>query len=116
MSMKLTRLVKLALKEAVKSEHRYQHGAVIFRRGKVIGRGFNKTNRGTSRFKGYWRGSLHAEIAALLDIRGAVHGASIVIVRNNLRNSFPCASCLAALKEVGIKSIFYSNEGSIYAE
>lgn len=111
--MNLDRLTTIALKEAEKSEHRYKHGAVLFRQGKPISKGHNQTNRGHNAAKGYWAGSLHAEIASLINARTDTRGASILVVRRNLRNSLPCSNCFAALKAEGIKSIFYSDNGVI---
>ena len=71
----LDRLVNIAFKQAIKSTHQYKHGAVIFRQGKVISKGYNETHRGVSQYKGYWEGSCHAEIAALIRAKGTAAGA-----------------------------------------
>ena len=115
--MDLTRLINHAQQEAEKSTHHYKLGTVIFRQGKVISRGHNKTCRG---FKGntgeYWQGSLHAEISAIIAARCNLAGSSILVVRRGLRLARPCVACLAAIKEAGVKSLFYSNEGIIVKE
>lgn len=114
--MNLHKLLKRAKNEAQKSEHQYKLGAVIFRQGKVIGKGFNKTKRGISNLRGFWTGSVHAEIAALISTRGNADGSSILVVRHNGRCARPCVACFAALKEAGIKRVFYSNNGFIDME
>ena len=112
----LDRLVSIAFKQAVKSTHQYKHGAVIFRQGKVISKGYNETHRGVSQYKGYWEGSCHAEIAALIRAKGTAAGASILIVRRHYRNSRPCNSCRAALQVAGIKNVFYTDDGNLVKE
>lgn len=114
--MKLLRIVSICMKQAAKSKHRHKHGAVIFKQGKVISRGHNETKHGNSKFKGYWSGSLHAEISAIIKANTSLDGCSICVVRSNLRTSFPCVSCMAALKKVGIKNLYYSDDGAIMKE
>lgn len=110
--MNLQSLIRHACKQASKSIHRHKLGAVIFRKGKIISKGYNKTNRGISDFGGFWKGSCHAEIAALIHSRCDLRGASIMVMRLNLRCSRPCAPCMAALKEAGLRTVFYHDVNS----
>lgn len=113
---KMERIAKLAAEEAAKSSYHYKLGAVIFKQGKVISKGYNDTKRGFSGYRGYWEGSLHAEIAALVKARTDVSGCSILVHRRNSGDSHPCSSCMAALKSAGIKNIYYSEAGQLLKE
>lgn len=115
--MNITTILRKALHEAEKSTHRYKLGAIIFKQGKVISKGFNKTNRGVSYFgRHYWEGSLHAEISAIINAKCNVAGSSLFVARRNSLCARPCVSCLAAIKEAGIKDIFYTNRDVIIKE
>lgn len=114
--MKLQRLAAIAAKEAVKSKHQYKLGAVIYKQGKVISRGYNDTKRGFSGYRGYWEGSLHAEISALIRARSDVRGCSILVFRVGGGDSRPCHSCMAALKAAGIKNVVYAHIGEFVKE
>lgn len=103
------KIVKKALQEAEKSTHNYKLGAVIFKNGKIISRGYNKTNRGISPNYGHWAGSCHAEIAAIIAARTDLKGKSILVARKGRLLARPCTSCRAAIKESGIKNIFYTD-------
>lgn len=98
------------------SPHRHKLGAIIARQGKIIGKGWNKVDRGVSLYEGYWKGSCHAEISALLDAKCDVAGSSIFVVRRNRRLSAPCSTCRAILQEAGIKRAYYFNDGEIVKE
>ena len=119
--MKLTSLTKIAIKEALKSNHKQKTGAVIFSGKRIISVGFNQPFRSvkTATFKYFKRRhSLHAEIAAILKAKCNLRGKSILVVRinnkNELRNSKPCQYCQSYLEFVGIKDIYFSNNnGSI---
>lgn len=108
--MKFTTIVKAALKEAAKSKHKHKLGAVIFKHGKIISKGYNQTSRGYSFNYGHWEGSLHAELAAIIGARTDLKGSSILVARNNHRLAKPCECCFAAIKAAGIKKIFYTTD------
>ena len=114
--MKLRRIAEIAAEQAELSKHHYKHGAVIFRQGKVISKGYNETKRGFSGYRGYWEGSLHAEIAALVKSRMDVSGCNILVYRRGRNNSRPCALCMAAIQAAGLKTLFYTQDGEIVKE
>ena len=69
-------------------------------------------------------GSVHAEIDALKQLvrqkRGA-EGATITVIRYLADDSFgaskPCADCMEAIKEAGIKRInYFDYDGSLYIQ
>lgn len=107
--MKLSRLAKIATDEAHKSTHHYKLGAVIFKHGKVLSKGFNKTNRGVAKDYGHWSGSLHAELAAIIGARADTKGTSLLVVRSTGGISKPCEACMAAMKEAQIKKVYYND-------
>lgn len=107
-SKKAFKLAEIALKEAEKSKHRYKLGAIIFKQGKIISKGYNQTNRYNRFNYGHWEGSLHAELAALLGALKRARGASLMVVRKGYRMAYPCPDCMAALKDAGIKRVFYT--------
>lgn len=109
--MKYNSLLKLALREAVKGNHKQKMGAIIYKNGKIISRGYNKVNRGYSTYnQEYWKGSLHAEISAILNAKGkSLKGASIFVARANQRLAKPCKKCMAVIKEVGIKFVGFTD-------
>ena len=115
--MRLPKLLERALNESLKSNHHaHALGAVIFRKGKVLSKGHNRVRRGVSRVHGYWEGSVHAEIGAIINARCSVVGADMLVARNNSLIARPCWACLAALKAEGIRRVFYTNNGIIEME
>lgn len=125
-----------ARKEAEKSTFdRFHVGAVIAYKHRIIGRGHNsdKTNPKqkiyNTRYRkfnndggGAIKHSLHAEICCLNSVPYPVgkdvdwSKASIYIYRicpgkpNGMGNSRPCSACMNAIKDVGIKNIYYSDD------
>lgn len=117
-------LVKLAIEQAQQSTHKHRIGCVIFRKKEVLSTGRNYGCRSSKhlhpRFT-KWKGSLHAEAAAIISARCDLKGASILIIRlnrgGNLRLARPCKQCIAYLEFVKIKWYYYStNEGTIVKE
>lgn len=100
----------IAAKNALKSPMGHKHGAVIVYRGKIIGSGFNYY---MSNF------SVHAEIAAIADIKGKyrriLQDCELYVVRigpdkfdNPLKYSKPCFNCQNMILKYNIKKAFYS--------
>lgn len=115
-------LIKRAKRQALKSTHRYKMGAIVFRKKKVISKGYNVPTKFTHpselplKYR-KWPTSLHAEINALLSARQDVKGASILIVRVNVKHelmdAFPCPYCFLYIKHMGIRKIIYSTSEGI---
>lgn len=114
--MKLDRIRQLAERVALRSSHQYKLGAAIFKQGKVISTGYNKTNRGVSREYGHWEGSLHAELAAIIAARTDLKKASILVARSTGGLARPCPECMAAIKDAGIKWVYYTDGKDIDKE
>uniref|UniRef100_A0A6H1ZDQ1 Putative CMP/dCMP deaminase zinc-binding n=1 Tax=viral metagenome TaxID=1070528 RepID=A0A6H1ZDQ1_9ZZZZ len=110
-------IISKALKESLKSEHKYRIGAVIFNHKTIVSSGRNYTLKSvrsfTIRFIKY-RGSVHAEVDAIINAKKDLKGCSMIIIRSgrsgNLLPSFPCKWCLGYIEHVGIKNIFYMNK------
>lgn len=114
------RMFAFAKRMAEMSDYgKFSHGAILSKYGNVLNASHNKDktcsfgSRFRCRNKG--RATLHAELGAILNMpKDSTEGADIYVVRVNrqreLRNSKPCAMCYEAMKFVGIKRVFYSNE------
>lgn len=109
-----------ALANARASEMHPRVGCALFdKRGVLCGHGFNEPKTHPLQAKYALRVGrpgriyLHAELAAILDnrrgVREAPHLACVVRLGKGgeLRASFPCPVCLAALKHVGVKKVLY---------
>jgi len=113
-------ILELAVKEARKSDHRHKMGAVIFNHKSIISSGRNYSCRSVKHchprfFR--WKGSLHAEMDAIIKAKRDLDGYSILIIRvNNLGNlmfAMPCDHCMAYLLYTGLKYCYYSDEDRI---
>ncbi len=111
--------LELAKKEALKSKYGMRVGAVIVRKGTVVGRGCNQL-RHTSRAKTAWPSSLHAEVAAILGTpRGCLAKSTLYVCRiqkdGTPAMAKPCAYCAAMILFVAIKRVVYTNEHLSYS-
>lgn len=103
----MNRFLNVATGEARKSTYLYRLGAVVLRKNKIVGRGYNKlkTHPKLSKY-GYY--SCHAECDAIMR---ASEGDTLVVVRllksGKLCCSKPCDRCLKFAKDYGIKKIYY---------
>jgi deoxycytidylate deaminase len=103
-----------AVEAAMKSTHRVKMGAVIFKRNRIISVGYNHPLRGAKHLHPRyqkWKGSIHAEVDAILKARTDLRRCNIMVVRVNrfgeMRNSKPCEQCCLYIQAVGIKKICY---------
>ena len=106
--------ISLATKEADKSTCRQKHGAVIYKKNKIISKGYNKYKT-HPRAPSYRFPSIHAEVDALLKINNLnISGASLAVVRinkkNHLMNSKPCKKCMNEINKAEIKYVIYSTK------
>ena len=120
----LSKFITIAVDEAKKSVHKQRIGCVIFSKNRIVSKGYNTAQKSRSSItKKFlrWKGSIHAEVEAILQARTDLKGMSILVVRINkvgmLRLARPCEHCLAYLAYVGIKHIYYSiNDEKIVME
>ena len=102
----------LARDESEKSKmSRFRLGAILVKRGKIIGFGYNKAKShpkwGSGKFK-----TLHSEgdaIYCALRLGNDPKDAIMYVYRENWNLSKPCADCLAHIQKVKIKKVIYSN-------
>jgi deoxycytidylate deaminase len=112
----------LAAQIAVRSDHSlHKMGAVISRRGLVLGCGWNQ-NKTHPRSKNYYH-TIHAELSAILRTakRYSLMDSTMHIVRvtkgGKLATSKPCDECEILLREAGLKSVtFIGEDGLIWTK
>lgn len=119
-------MIHNAIKQAEKSTYKHQMGACITVGRKVLGVGYNKINRYQSKVRTRsWEGSLHAEIAAVLDALRKypvekIRGATVTVVRINkqgdLKLAMPCKNCYNSLRNLGIKEVRFSNDSGDFTQ
>jgi len=108
-------------------EHNYMvHSYVLDSHNRIISKGTNsyqkthpmqfrfanKTNRPNRQY-------LHAEIAALVKARKEPFGILVVRITKSglIRMARPCNICIMAIREAGIKNVYYSgNDGLIHLD
>lgn len=110
-----------AIELAKMSEHNFKHGAVIRKAGKTIAVGINHTINDPAMLGdalALTNAAVHAEVAALnacrkVDLNGAVIYIARVNKRDEPRMSKPCIRCQKALKERGVKKVYYTVENEM---
>ena len=117
------RFIKLAVEEAKKTFYRVKVGCVIFDKNKVLSKGHNDPLKSAKNLHPQFqkfKGSIHAEVDAILHAKRDLKGACMLIVRVNRFNQFrmakPCADCMKYITKIGIKKVFYSIVGFPYFE
>lgn len=92
-----------------------RHGAIVVKRGRIIGAGVN-VMRGVasvSQTDNSWRGSyVHAEEVALQTAGSKASGATLYVARigksHNALNSEPCTRCEGMIQRFGIKNVVWT--------
>ncbi len=110
---------RLAIKQAKRSSFKQQLGATLSKGKRILGVGFNETNRNTKHWTQYWEGSIHAEEAAILQAVkkhgiSELRNSTLHVVRlsksGNLAMAKPCSHCQELLRRFQIKKVLYSTE------
>lgn len=111
MSKRLNKLKETAYKEALKSHGKQKHGAVVVGNGgRILAKACNNYGSG-----------YHAEVRAL---RRVAHDAKadaeeLIVVRARKAQKYglsrPCEACAKALREAGIRVVYYSTDGDVLA-
>ena len=111
----MNRWMKRAVSEAEKSTYKIKVGAVVFNKNSFVSCGHNYGNRSIKKHHPKFRitpNTVHAEVDAIINAKTDLKGMSILVIRINnngeFRMSRPCQHCMAYLKHVGIKNIYYS--------
>ena len=115
--------IRLASKQAIKSTFKQRIGAVLVNKHCVLGVGHNQINRHQQTFKtSHWEGTLHAEIAAILDAikkcgAKSIEGATLYVARIKKNGEYglamPCAACYDLIMKCKIKVVYFTNDGGI---
>lgn len=112
-------MLKRAEKLAELSTCYRKHGAVIVKGGRVLSVGINSLRDIEPRYKsGVKAPGIHAEVAAIRGVGRDVDlsGATIYVARVNGKGpqmSKPCPDCQIALKNAGIRKVFYTVDNTI---
>lgn len=109
MSNRLKKLKETAYKEALKSDGKQRHGAVVVGNGgRILAKACNNYDNG-----------YHAEVRALKrvphDAKDSAEELVVVRARKNQKYglSKPCSDCAAALRAAKIKVVYYSTDGDV---
>lgn len=118
--MKNKRYIELAKRVAEQSNYgKFRHGAVLVKGSSVRSVSCNKHRHCSfgARFRkeGYGDATLHAELGAILGMdRSVTQGADVYVARINkegkARISKPCSMCESAMRHVGVRRVYYTNE------
>lgn len=107
--------VNLAIEESQKSDHKQKIGVIIFNKKIIISKGHNTSLKSVKKLHPKfqrWKGSVHAEVDAIIKAKTDLKGCEMLIVRINsgkqFRLSKPCLYCMSYIEHVGIKRIFYT--------
>lgn len=109
------RYFDLAKKLSVKSTHpKHQLGCVLVNKNRIVGVGFNKFKTHTKSNHAFQM--LHAEVDALLgQDRSVLKGCDAYVYRETKDGqpamSKPCQACQLALREAGIRNVYYTTDG-----
>lgn len=97
------------------SYYPFRLGAVLFKGKRILSSGYNGVRAHRMMTSKYYRftNSLHAEMRTIFEAGlDNCKGCSILVIRMNLSDSIqfarPCNECMALIKHVGIKNIYYS--------
>ena len=117
---KQRRYISFAKKVAEQSDYgKFRHGAILVKGSSIrnvscnkhrhchFGKRFRESHTGTA--------TLHAELGAILGMsRCAAQGSTVYVARINregeARISKPCPMCEAAMRHVGVRRVYYTNE------
>lgn len=127
------RYLKIAGEIAQTSDFKnYKVGCIVIYKNSIISSASNsnKTHTMQSRYNKYrnikegaFPAKVHAEMSAISKIRYLDidwSKVTVYVTRNTKSNSYgmarPCASCMAAIKEKGIKNIVYSTDNGYAIE
>lgn len=109
------KLIKLAIEEAKKADHKQKVGCVIFEKKRIISISHNQSQRSSRKLHPKYQRyphSIHAETAAILKSKTNLKGSSMLVIRVNKKNEFrmakPCDACMRYINYVGIKKLYFS--------
>lgn len=101
------------------STETYRHGAIIVKGSKTLAVGINRNVNNPNQVSNpKTEASIHAEVAALNACRRANLEGAVIYVARILKDgspamSKPCENCQKALREAGIKKVFYTVDSEL---
>lgn len=117
---------QLALQVATKSQSRFRLGAVVAKRTRTLGVGFNRMDKTHPTMQRNnpdksWTPGLHAEVHACLGVElTLLQGATIYVARLRKDGRFglaqPCEICNRFLRGVGIRAVFFTTNTNNWDE
>lgn len=114
------KMFDMARRLSKKSPSKFKLGCVISNKNHVISVGFNNMGKTHPKIDGAWK-TLHAEAHALMGLSTKETNNCTVYVYRETKDgvpamSKPCPLCETALREAGIKKVYYSVNYSPYWE
>ena len=113
------RLIKLTLKVAEKSQHRFPIGAIIAIGSRILSLGINKYRTHPQQINHHTNevgGSIHAELDAIISCQNT-KDATIYIARllsnGDAGLAKPCKICQKIIESCGIKKVVYTTRDGI---
>lgn len=108
---------KACIDEARKGDYKFLLGAILVKRGKIVGRGYNVVCY-TGGNRPYCNG-IHAEISAINDASPTDREGAVMYVgrwrkSSSLGCAKPCPPCEKVLRKLGVKTIWYSDYGDVW--
>ena len=105
--------LELAVSQALKSPMQHKHGAVIWKKGQILGAGYNYHMSAPSSKQRQF--SIHSEKDCLSGLRGdQIYSADMLAVRvkkdSSLSHGAPCKGCRKLLRRKGIRKVFWFDE------
>jgi deoxycytidylate deaminase len=107
------RMFELAKKLSLKSTSKFKLGCVIANKNRIVCVGHNFMEKTHPKVPSIWK-TLHAELHALigtssLDTKGCVAYVYRETKDGQLANAKPCPMCEAALRQAGVKKVYYTD-------
>lgn len=108
--------MKTAIELAQNSDCTHRHGAVVYKSGRILARGWNVAKNEPDFFENKKKVGItvHAEIAAMSRVSAdSLRGSTIYVARRRTCDahglSLPCPRCYAELLKAGVKRVVYSD-------
>lgn len=115
-----TKFFDLARLMSKKSTYHHQMGAVVVKKSRVLGLGFNKPGKTHPKSKTKFK-TIHAELDAILGVSlEELKGSDIYVYREYSDGSYamakPCPHCQELIVELGIRNVYYTCGGEFKQE
>lgn len=119
---RIVRYMRIAKKEALKSNDEFRFGAVLVRGNNIISTGYNQGSKThpiqANMYPDRINTGLHAEIHTLVGLRPYDSDNSDMFIYRirddgSPGSAFPCSQCLIKLKEYNIRRVFYTKSNDL---